>query len=95
MPVFLIISIVLLKQYDGQGQRTDILPEGGHPKLTQKQAAANAGLSDHQSKKEGALHSAPTQRDAASKAGLSEHQTKTAVRVANVPGEQFEIAIES
>jgi hypothetical protein len=41
---------------------------------------------------------APTlvsQRDAANGAGLSKHQQVTAVRVANVPEEQFKDAIES
>ena len=32
---------------------------------------------------------------AARAAGLSEHQTKTALRVANVPGAEFEEAVES
>lgn len=38
----------LLKQIDGQGRRSDKLTEGTHGKLTQKQAAQNAGFSDHQ-----------------------------------------------
>lgn len=36
-----------------------------------------------------------TQREAAEAAGLSEHQEKTAVRVSNVPEEEFEAAVES
>ena len=35
-----------------------------------------------------------SQRDAAARAGLSERQEKTAVRVANVPAEDFELLIE-
>jgi hypothetical protein len=38
---------------------------------------------------------APTQREAAEAAGLSKRQQVTAVRVANVPAEQFEKAVES
>lgn len=38
----------LLKQFDGQGARTDKLGEGGHTKLTQRQVASDAGLSRHQ-----------------------------------------------
>jgi len=37
----------------------------------------------------------PTQKKAADEAGLSEHQAKTAVRVANVPADEFEKAVES
>lgn len=40
-------------------------------------------------------HSAPSRRDAAKKAGLSEWKTKAAVRVASVPEEDFERAIEA
>jgi hypothetical protein len=36
-----------------------------------------------------------SQAHAARDAGLSAHQQKTAVRVANVPAEQFEAAVES
>lgn len=39
--------------------------------------------------------SAPTQREAAEAAGLSKRQQVTAVRVANVPAEHFEKAVES
>jgi hypothetical protein len=46
-------------------------------------------------KNEGALTFSPTQREAAEQAGLSRHQQVTAVRVANVPAEQFEKAVES
>jgi hypothetical protein len=38
----------LLHQIDGQGSRTDQLTEGEHGKLTQRQAAADAGMSEHQ-----------------------------------------------
>lgn len=38
----------LLQQIDGQGSRTDQLTEGSHGKLTQRQAAADAGMSEHQ-----------------------------------------------
>lgn len=41
--------------------------------------------------KEGDL---PTQKEAADAAGISEHQRKQAVRVANVPAEQFDAAVE-
>jgi hypothetical protein len=37
----------------------------------------------------------PTQREAAEQAGLSKRQQVTAVRVANVPADQFEQAVES
>jgi hypothetical protein len=58
----------LLKTFDGQGARTDQLPVGARGKLTQRQAAEEAGL--------------------------SEHQQLQAVRVANVPDDEFEAAIE-
>ncbi|MCC7275806.1 MAG: hypothetical protein IT561_24260 [Alphaproteobacteria bacterium] len=38
----------LLRQFDGQGARTDKLGEGVHTKLTQRQVASDAGLSRHQ-----------------------------------------------
>jgi len=41
------------------------------------------------------LRQAPTRGSAAADAGLSEHQAKTAVRVANVPADEFEKAVES
>lgn len=59
----------LLKQYDAQGQRTDQLSEGAHTKLSQK--------------------------DAAEQAGISKHQQVQAVRVANVPQDQFDKAVDS
>jgi hypothetical protein len=59
----------LLKQFDGQGQRTDKLMDGAVHKFTQKEAAQSAGM--------------------------SERQVKTAVRVANVPTDAFESAVES
>ena len=37
----------------------------------------------------------PSQTQVATKAGLSRHQRKQAVRVANVPAAEFEVAIES
>lgn len=37
----------LLKQYNSPGKRTDQPNEGTHTRLTQKQAATNAGLSEH------------------------------------------------
>ena len=39
--------------------------------------------------------SSPTQTKAAEEAGMSEYQQKTAVRVANVPEEEFEDAVDS
>ncbi|MGR9135656.1 hypothetical protein [Rhizobium leguminosarum] len=55
----------LLKEFDGQGQRTDLQPSGGAPtKLTR--------------------------REAAEAAGMSKDQQTTAIRVANVPAEDFE-----
>lgn len=60
----------LLKQIEpGQGARDGKRQEGGLPPLTRTQAAADAGM--------------------------SEHQRKTALRVAEVPAEEFEAAIES
>jgi hypothetical protein len=50
------------------------------------------GRGDHM-KKEGTLLSL-TQTQMAEQAGISERQVKTAVRVANVPAEKFEAAIE-
>lgn len=38
----------MLKQISAQGQRSDKLPEGAHGKLTQREAAAEAGISEHQ-----------------------------------------------
>ncbi len=38
----------LLQQINAQGARTDRLTEGDHGKLTQKEAARQAGLSEHQ-----------------------------------------------
>lgn len=38
----------LLKQYNGQGARTDQLSAGAHTKLTQQQIARDAGMSRHQ-----------------------------------------------
>lgn len=61
---------LLLKQIGSkQGARTDQLRDGGDPKLTRTQAAADAGM--------------------------SERQRKTALRVANVPDEDFERQVES
>jgi hypothetical protein len=40
----------LLKQFDAQGKRTDKLAEGNHHKLTKKEVATQAGLSEHQTK---------------------------------------------
>jgi hypothetical protein len=45
--------------------------------------------------KEGDHRLPPTRSDAAREAGLSEHQAKTAVRVANIPAQAFERAVES
>ncbi len=54
------------------------------------------GRGGDRSKTEGAHGSAPpTQREAAAAAGLSEHQQLQAVRVANVPREEFEQQVES
>jgi hypothetical protein len=44
---------------------------------------------------EGDLPKSTTRKSAAEEAGLSEWQQKTAVRVANVPKEEFEAQIES
>lgn len=41
------------------------------------------------------LGTVPTRSSAAESAGLSERQRKTALRVANVPAEEFEAAVES
>jgi hypothetical protein len=53
------------------------------------------GRGGDRTKTDGAVSSAPTQKEAAQQAGLSERQQVTAVRVANVPAETFEKAIES
>lgn len=60
---------VLLKTFNAQGQRADILPDGAVRKLTQTEAARAAGI--------------------------SERQQVTAVRVSNIPTEQFEALVES
>jgi hypothetical protein len=44
---------------------------------------------------EGRVGAVPTQHQAATDAGISERQRKTAVRVANIPANDFETAIES
>jgi hypothetical protein len=59
----------LLKQFNAQGKRTDQLKEGTLQKLTQKEAADSAGI--------------------------SEHQRKQATRVANIPDDKFESAVEA
>jgi hypothetical protein len=59
----------LLKQFNAPGARSDQPSEGDHTRLTQKQAATDAGL--------------------------SKHKQVTAVRVANIPANDFETAIES
>lgn len=59
----------LLKQFDGQGKRTDKLADGADSKFSQKEIAREAGI--------------------------SERQQVTAVRVANVPREEFEALVES
>lgn len=48
------------------------------------------GRGDHMKKE--AAH--PSQNDIAAQAGMSEHQTKQAVRVANVPEETFDAAVD-
>jgi hypothetical protein len=53
------------------------------------------GRGGDRSKSEGAHNSAPTQRQAAQSAGLSNHQRVTAVRVANVPAEDFDRVVDS
>ena len=53
------------------------------------------GRGGDRTKTDGADTSAPTRREAAATAGLSERQQVTAVRVANVPAEQFEQVVES
>lgn len=59
----------LLRQFDAQGKRTDKLTVDGGGKLSQ--------------------------REAADRAGISERQQLTAVRVANVPANDFERQVES
>jgi hypothetical protein len=59
----------LLKKFDAKGKRTDKPAKGDHGKLSQREAARQAGL--------------------------SEHQQLQAVRVANVPQEKFNAAVES
>jgi hypothetical protein len=46
-------------------------------------------------KNDGAVNSHPSQREVAERAGVSERQRATAIRVANVPEEKFEAAIEA
>lgn len=53
------------------------------------------GRGGDRSKTDGADSSAPTQKQAAQSAGISERQQVTAVRVANVPVEKFEAAVEA
>lgn len=53
------------------------------------------GRGGDRSKTEGDHGSAITQRQAAANAGLSEHQQLQAVRVANVPADEFERQVES
>jgi hypothetical protein len=53
------------------------------------------GKGNNQHSAEGKVVALPTQKEAAQSAGLSEHQIKQAVRVANVPAEKFEAAIEA
>jgi hypothetical protein len=48
------------------------------------------GRGGDQSESKGDLTSAPSQKEAAQDAGMSLHQQRTAVRVANVPADQFE-----
>jgi hypothetical protein len=57
----------LLQEFDAKGKRTDKPTEGAHGK---------------------------SQREAAASAGLSEHQQLQAVRVANVPAEEFDRLVE-
>lgn len=45
--------------------------------------------------KTGATHAVVSQRGAAEAAGMNEHQEKQAVRVANVPSEDFDAAVDS
>jgi hypothetical protein len=52
------------------------------------------GRGDHR-KSDGAVISSPTQKEVADQAGISDRQRTTAVRVANVPAEQFEKQVES
>ena len=60
----------LLKQIEpANGARTDKPRDGADPKLTRKQAATDAGL--------------------------SERQRKTAIRVANIPADEFDQRVES
>ena len=53
------------------------------------------GRGGDRSKSASADTSAPTQRDAASDAGMSKRQQVTAIRVANVPDDEFEASTES
>lgn len=59
----------ILSQVNGQGARTDQLSVGGHTKLTQDQAARDAGM--------------------------SKHQQVQAVRVANIPRDEFDRQVDS
>lgn len=52
------------------------------------------GRGGDRSKTDGTVHSAPSRQEAGSEAGMSERQVKTAVRVASVPEEAFEAAVE-
>lgn len=50
---------------------------------------------NHERQKDGSVHLPPTQKDVADKAGMSERQVKTAVRIANVPQDDFDKQVES
>ena len=58
-----------------------------------KQIAAAFGA--NQNIRDGADPNVPTRKSAAKDAGLSERQRKTALRVAEVPADEFEAAVES
>lgn len=60
-----------------------------------KQFDGRDGKNLPNAKKDGSVHFSPTQRDVADKAGMSERQVKTAVRIANVPQDDFDKQVES
>lgn len=78
----------LLHEIDGRGGDRSKGAGGDAP------VPANDHVSPS-SKSKRALTFAPTQREAAAAAGMSIHQERTAVRVAAVPAERFEAAVES
>jgi hypothetical protein len=60
-----------------------------------KQFDGRGGDQRAESKTDATGHSAPTQSQAATEAGFSERQAKNAVRIANIPEQEFERQVES